>query len=107
MRAGILPLMQDGVIQFRVEDAIGMISFLIQMACVLGALFIGYGRLDQRIKSIEAHSDEVQKIGPMEARFMQFERGIETRLESIERAVRESASATQQLALAFANRRSA
>lgn len=100
--------MQDGIIAtITAADVVGVVSFLVQMACVLAALFVGYGRLDQRLKTVEAHSETVQRIGPMEARFEQFERGMETRLENIERAVRESASATQQLAIAIASARKA
>lgn len=97
----------DGIIPIHVSDLLGVLAFVVQMGCVLGALFIGYGRLDQRLKSVESHADTVQKIEPLEARFAQFERGMETRLENIERAVREAAQATQQLALAFASRKAA
>ena len=85
-----------------VDGLIGLLAFIVQMGCVFGVLFIWGGRMDQRLKAVESHADTVQKIGPLEARFEQFERGMDTRLENIERAVREGASAMQQLALALA-----
>lgn len=94
----------NGVVTVPLDWIIGVFSFLVQMACVFGALFIWGGRIDQRLKTVEASADAVQKIGPMEARFEQFERGMESRLENIERAVREAASAVQQLAISQARR---
>lgn len=82
----------------------GVAAFIIQMGCVIGTLAIWGSRMDSRLKAVESHAEVVQKIEPMEARFSQFERGMETRLENIERAVRAGAEATQQLALAIAKR---
>lgn len=98
--------MSDGVLfAVTANDVVSVGAFVLQMGCVFGALMIGYGRLDQRLKTVEAHAEAVQRIGSIEARFEQFERGMEARLENIERAVREAAAATQALALAFAQRK--
>lgn len=99
--------MNEGVLVLRIEDLVSLGAFLVQMACVIGTLAIWGGRIDARLRAVEGHTDAVQKIGPMEARFEQFERGMESRLENIERAVREAASAVQSLAIATSTRRNA
>lgn len=93
-----------GSITVPVDSIVGVLAFVVQMACVLGALAFTHGRLDQRIKAVEGHADTVSRIAPLEAQFSEFKNGVENRLEGIERAVRESAAATQALALALARR---
>jgi hypothetical protein len=93
-----------GSVSVPVDTLFGIAGFLLQFGIVLATMMIWGGRMDQRIKQVEAHSETVQRVGPLEARFEQFERAMESRLENIERATREVGAAMQQLALALAKR---
>lgn len=93
-----------GSVSIPVEAIFGAAGFVVQIAVVFTTLAVWGGRIDQRLKAVEAHAETVQKVGPLEAKFEQFERAMETRLENIERAMRETAGAVQQLAISLAQR---
>lgn len=93
-----------GYVEIPLEAIFGAVGFLVQVAVVFATLAVWGGRIDQRLKAVEAHSETVQKVGPLEAKFEQFERAMENRLEGVERAVREAAAAIQTLAIAMAKR---
>lgn len=93
-----------GSVNIPVDALLGLGAFLLQLGSVAAVLAIWGGRIDQRLKAVEAHAETVQRVGPLEAKFEQFERALETRLENVERALREAASAVQQLAIAMARK---